>query len=134
MNYKNWISLDVKHYLLWERGSVAQLWHSCGTVNSGGTGSNPVVDILNKIFLTNCFLNGLTRPLFVYLRSFQIQILQKNWTLQRNSNSDRRSIRRACWPLNHHHGPIFTILSFRKNENKEKKTQNGPFFDISNEV
>ena len=23
-------------------------WHSCGTVNSGGTGSNPVVDILNK--------------------------------------------------------------------------------------
>ena len=34
---------------------------------------------------------GQPRPLFVYFR-------------QRDSNSDRWSRRRACWPLDHHHG------------------------------
>ena len=47
---------------------------------------------------------GPPRPLFVYFRSFQTQIVQKNYRLQRDSNSDRRSRRRARWPLDHHHG------------------------------
>ena len=38
-------------------------------------------------------LNGPTRHIFVYFRSFQTQILQKNYWLQRDSNSDRRSRR-----------------------------------------
>ena len=46
--------------------------------------------------------NGL---LFVYFRSFQTRILQKI-RLQPDSNSDHRSWRRACWPFDHHHGPI----------------------------
>ena len=47
--------------------------------------------------------------LFVYFRSFQTQILHKNSSLQRDSNSDRRSRRRARWPLDHHHGPTLEI-------------------------
>ena len=54
---------------------------------------------------------GQQRPLSVYFRSFQTNILQKNYRLQLDSNSDRRSRRRARWPLGHHHGPsiIFFI-------------------------
>ena len=35
------------------------------------------------------------RPLFVYFRSFQTQILQKNCRFQSDSNLDRRSRRQA---------------------------------------
>ena len=48
---------------------------------------------------------GQPRPLFVYFRSFQTQYYRKNFRLQRDSNSDHRSSRRARWPLDHHHGP-----------------------------
>ena len=49
---------------------------------------------------------GQPRPLFVYFfRSFQQQFYRKNCRFQRESNSDRRSRRRARWQLNHHHGP-----------------------------
>ena len=58
------------------------------------------------------FLNGPT-PSFL---SFSLDLttrFQKNWKLQRDSNSDRWSRRRARWPLDHHHGPskafIFTV-------------------------
>ena len=37
--------------------------------------------------------------------SFKTHIFQKNWRLHWDSNSDCRSRRRACWPLDHHHGP-----------------------------
>ena len=38
---------------------------------------------------------GQPRPLFVYFRSFQTQYYRKNFRLQRDSNSDHRSSRRA---------------------------------------
>ena len=53
------------------------------------------------------FLKQISQPgsLFVYFRSFQTQILQKNCRLQRDSNSDCRSRTQARWPLEDHHGP-----------------------------
>ena len=51
------------------------------------------------------FLKKWDNPIFfVYFRSFQIQFVQNNCRRQRDSNSDRRSRRRARWPLDHHHG------------------------------
>ena len=41
---------------------------------------------------------GQPRPLFVYFCSFQTKNLQKNCMPQRDSNLDRRSIRKARWP------------------------------------
>ena len=38
---------------------------------------------------------------------FSNTILQKNCRLQRDSNSECWSRRRARWPLDHHHGPSF---------------------------
>ena len=58
---------------------------------------------------------GQPRHLFVYFRSFQTQILQKNCRRQQDSSSDRRSIRRARWPLDHHHGalwPLFKLITY----------------------
>ena len=49
---------------------------------------------------------GQARPLIVYFRSFQTQYYRKNWRLQRDSNSDRRSSRRARWPLDHRQGTL----------------------------
>ena len=54
---------------------------------------------------TNLLKLGQPRPLFVYFRSFQQQFYRKNCRLQRESNSDRWSRRRARWPLDHHHSP-----------------------------
>ena len=48
----------------------------------------------------------LTPDSFCLFSFFSTTILQKNCRLQRESNSDRRSKRRASWPLDHHHGPI----------------------------
>ena len=52
---------------------------------------------------------GQPRPLFVYFRSFQTQILQKNCWLQRDLSLDCWSRRRAGWPLDHHHGPVWLM-------------------------
>ena len=54
--------------------------------------------------------NGPTRAFFVYKRSFQTQIFQKNCKRQQDSNLDRRSRRQALRPLDHHHGPNFCIV------------------------
>ena len=48
-----------------------------------------------------------------YFRSFQTQILQKICSLQRDSNSDRRSRRQARWPFDHHHGPWISDVSYK---------------------
>ena len=45
----------------------------------------------------------------IYVHSFQAKIVQKNSRHQRDSNSDRRCWSRACWPLDHQHGPIFNV-------------------------
>ena len=60
------------------------------------------LDFLKRLFI---LFMGQPRPLFVYFRSFQAQILQKNCRRQRDSNSDRRSRRQTRWPLDHHHCP-----------------------------
>ena len=56
------------------------------------------------------FRMGQPQLLFVYFRSFQTQIYRKTtgfrgiWT---------RIVRRqACWPLNHHHGPVRSLNSY----------------------
>ena len=43
------------------------------------------------------------RPLFVYFRSFQTILENRNFRLQRDSNSDRQSRNQTRWPLHHHH-------------------------------
>ena len=48
--------------------------------------------------------------LFIFVL-FKHKFYRKNCMLQWDSNSDRWSRRRACWPLNHYHGLIF--LYFR---------------------
>ena len=53
---------------------------------------------------------GQPRPLFCLFLFFSITILQKNCRPQRDSNSDRRSRRRARWPLDHHHGPWNALM------------------------
>ena len=61
----------------------------------------PRKDSLKRGSLSVFFKKKWANPglFFVYFRSFQTQ------TLQRDSSSDRRSRRRAHWPLDHHHGP-----------------------------
>ena len=46
--------------------------------------------------------------LFCLFSFFSNTILQKNCRLQRDSNSDLQSRRRARWPLDHHYGPRIT--------------------------
>ena len=41
--------------------------------------------------------------LFIFVL-FKHKFYRKNCRYQQDSNSDRRNRRRACWPLNHHHG------------------------------
>ena len=42
--------------------------------------------------------------LFIFIL-FKYKFYGKNCRRQRDSNSDGRSRSRACWPLDHHHGP-----------------------------
>ena len=60
-----------------------------------------------KLLKLYCFFkkNGPTTATFCLFSFFSTKILQKNCILQRESKSDRRSRRRARWPLDHHHGP-----------------------------
>ena len=50
------------------------------------------------------------RPLFCLFSLFSITISQKNCRPQWDSNLDRRSRRRARWPLDHHHGPLHHLM------------------------
>ena len=58
---------------------------------------------------------SLKGPLVAYFPSYGTKIFTgKICRLQWDSNSDCRSRRRACWPLDHHHSPnavIFTLAS-----------------------
>ena len=66
---------------------------------------NPVPIPLINIAALLYFIMGQHRPLFVYFRSFQTQILQKKSCRgQWDSISDHLNRRRARWPLHHHHG------------------------------
>ena len=58
---------------------------------------------------------GLPRPLFCLFSFFSLTILQKNCRPQRDLNWDRRIRRRACWPLDHHHGPPSILLCTQNN-------------------
>ena len=53
---------------------------------------------------------GPPRPLFVYFRSFQTQIVQKKLEA---SNSDCQSISRARWPHDHHHTIILSATCWQ---------------------
>ena len=77
--------------------------------------SNCKRPITRWTFARSSFLNGPPpRPLFIYFRCFQAQNLQKKlW----NSNSDCHSTRQKCWPLDHHHSPIFKELFRYKKTN-----------------
>ena len=73
-----------------------------------------IENILSVIALhtSNLFFKmGLLRPLFVYFRSFQTQMLKKNCRHQQDSNSDCQSRRRERWPLDHHYGPYLHSVS-----------------------
>ena len=48
--------------------------------------------------------------LFIFVL-FKHKFTEKNCRRKKVSNSDRRSRRRACWPLNHHHGPQVLFLA-----------------------
>ena len=54
---------------------------------------------------------GLPLPLFVYFRSFQTQILQKNCKRLRDSNSEGKHAD------HHHRGPLVVILWLKKFNN-----------------
>ena len=64
--------------------------------------------------LSLSFQNKMCQPRNLFY-SFQITILHKNCRRQRDSNTDRWSRRRACWPLDHHrHGPKQKCAIFKK--------------------
>ena len=67
--------------------------------------------------------------LFIYFRSFQTQIYKKNCSRQRDSNSDRRSRRHVCWPLDLYNGPI---LQKRFPTREELKRAFAPSLWLSN--
>ena len=63
-------------------------------------------------FLTIVYFGFLSLPnpgLFLFI-FFKQKSYRKNSRIQRDSNSDRRSRRWACWPLDHHHGPSNCLL------------------------
>ena len=83
---------------------------------------------LKQLFLKN----GPTPASFLfYSRSFQIQILQKKCRLQRDSNSDCRSRRRARWPLDHQHVPTKTkCLSIQLQKNLKNLQFANQFYNL----
>ena len=57
------------------------------------------------------FYNGPTPASFcLFLILFNDKFDRKNCRLLRDSNLDRRSRRRARWPLDHHHGLILVLI------------------------
>ena len=69
----------------------------------------------SSTYLSSFLKMGLTWSLFCYFSFFSnTDFTEKNCRSQRDSNSGRRSTRRARWPLDHHHGPnlpLFLSLS-----------------------
>ena len=51
------------------------------------------------------------RPLLCFFWFFSNNFKTKNCILYQSINSDRRSRRRACWPLGLHHGPPKHLLA-----------------------
>ena len=80
------------------------------TIRWPGAGA---IKILQHTFFKK---NGPTPASFSLFSSFQTQILQKNCRLQQDSNSDCWSRRRALWPLDHHHGPIYAMEIFKHSD------------------
>ena len=61
------------------------------------------------------FKSGPTQASFFYIFDlFKQNITEKNYRLQRYSNSRRQSRMRACWPLDHHHGQKIHFLRTKK--------------------
>ena len=60
----------------------------------------------HKVWM-NRFLKKMANSIlfFVYFCFISTTMLQNYFRPQRESNSDRWSIRQARWPLDHHHGP-----------------------------
>ena len=58
-----------------------------------------------KVFF---YKNGPSPASFCLFSFFSNNLQNKNCRLQRDSNSDRQSRRRECWPLDHHHCPWVT--------------------------
>ena len=94
------------------------IWLSSQTCTSVKRNMNAVVttggyNIWNYHFF---FLNGPTPASFCLCSFFSNTIFtEKNYRLQRGSNSERLSTRRERWPLEHHnHGPNFHIFLCRK--------------------
>ena len=56
-----------------------------------------------------CFLNGQSL-LFRLFLFFSTTNSQENCRLQQDSKLNHLSIRQACWPLEHHHGPFASFL------------------------
>ena len=64
---------------------------------------------INKVSLF--VFNGTTLASFCLFSFFlKHKCFGKNCRRQRDSNSDGQSRRRACWPLDHHHGPCSVIV------------------------
>ena len=62
------------------------------------------ISSFERFFLV--FKNRPTRPLLlIYFHSFNTTLFRISCWLQRDSNTDRQSIRQARWPLDHHNGP-----------------------------
>ena len=68
---------------------------------------------------------GQPRPLFCLFSFFRTENLLSS---QRDSNSDRRSIRKGRWPLDHHHGPKRSSLNWKF------LLVSRPFLPITNEM
>ena len=97
-NFKIWNNQKQKS--IWNRSYVMS-W--CQTLHRM---SKTSLTIIRKSFIgadVGCFLKmGQPRPLFHLFLFFHTENLLSS---QRDSNSDRRSIRQERWPLDHHHGP-----------------------------
>ena len=53
------------------------------------------------------FLMGDSRPLLFIFVHFKHNIFKKYCRFQQDLNWDRQSRRGSCWPLNHHHVPMY---------------------------
>ena len=83
-------------------------WHLSKLKDTGST-SFLLLTSIAQFFLKV----GQPRPVFCLFLFFSNTILlKKNWRSQRDSKSDRQSRRRARWPLDHHHGPNYSVCYF----------------------
>ena len=74
--------------------------------------------------------SGPTPASFCLFSFFSNKTLQKKCRLQRDSNSDRLSIRQAGWPLDHHHRPS-TCNCYKKKGEKPSKITAVSYWDKS---